>query len=228
VSNHILVVEDDPTLSGMLRLYLEKEGYRVSVARDGASGLAEALSGGTDLILLDVMLPKLDGWEICRQVRDRSAVPIMMLTALDQEQQKVQGLDLGADDYVTKPFSMQELLARVRALLRRQKGASSGPEPPIIHPGLRIDPGARVVEISGARVELTPKEFDLLYVLVKETGRVVTRDDLIQRVWHYPAGTDHRTLHTHILRLRRKLEHGGRTYLHTIWGVGYKFEVDAP
>ncbi|MDB4897528.1 MAG: two component transcriptional regulator, winged helix family [Firmicutes bacterium] len=225
---HILVIEDDPTLSNMLQLYLDKAGYRVTVARDGASGLAAALSMPVDLIMLDLMLPQLDGWAICARVRERSAVPILLLTALDQEAQKVQGLDLGADDYVTKPFNMAELLARVRAMLRRNWGpAPAAGETTLIFDGLRLDPVSRIVELNGSRVDLTPKEFDLLYLLASEPGKVFSRDELLQRVWQYPVGTDPRTLHTHILRLRRKLEVEGRTFLQTVWGVGFKFEATA-
>jgi DNA-binding response OmpR family regulator len=225
---HILVIEDDPTLSNMLQLYLDKAGYRVTVARDGASGLSAALSTPVDLIMLDLMLPQLDGWAICARVRERSAVPILLLTALDQEEQKVRGLDLGADDYVTKPFSMSELLARVRAMLRRNWGpAPTTGETTLIFDGLRLDPVSRIVELNGSRVDLTPKEFDLLYLLASEPGKVFSRDELLQRVWQYPIGTDPRTLHTHVLRLRRKLEVGGRTFLQTVWGVGFKFEETA-
>jgi two-component system, OmpR family, response regulator ResD len=226
LETHVLVVEDDPILSNMLRLYLEKEGHIVAVARDGASGLSAALEGPVDLVLLDLMLPVMDGWEVCRALRRQSQVPILLLTALDQEHQKVQGLDIGADDYVTKPFSMAELLARVRAMIRRSRGSQAFPagEPALTFTGLRIAPLSRSVELDGSRVEMTPKEFDLLCLLAREPGRVFTRDELLQKVWQYPVGTDPRTLHTHVLRLRRKLEAGGRVYLHTVWGVGFKFE----
>lgn len=225
MSSHVLVVEDDPTLAGMLRLYLEKEGYRVIVAADGAAGLAAAQTARPDLMILDVMLPRMDGWEVCRQVRAHSRMPIILLTALDQEQHKVQGLDLGADDYVTKPFSMRELMARVRARLRHPPAEAAAHTELLEFPGLRIDPGARTVTVAGQAVDLTPKEFDLLVHLARAAGRVLTRGDLVQRVWQYPMGSDDRTLHTHMLRLRRKLGVGGRNFLHTVWGVGYKFEA---
>lgn len=226
---HILVIEDDPILSNMLRLYLEKEGYRISLARDGRAGLDQFRAERADLILLDVMLPGLDGLEVCQQIRSlNSQVPIIMLTALDAEQQKIKGLDLGADDYVTKPFSMAELMARLRAHLRRTsaRGGSASPSSSLlVFPGLEVDPVSRRVALEGRFVDLTPKEFDLLYLMAREPERVFTRDELLQRIWNYPQGTDPRTLHTHVLRLRRKLEGAEHSYLQTVWGVGFKFMV---
>lgn len=226
ISGHVLVVEDDPTLLNLLRLYLQKDGYSVTAVSDGQTGLSLALQGGIDLIVLDLMLPRLDGWEVCRQVRDRSQIPIILLTGLDQEQNKIKGLDLGADDYVTKPFSAGELMARVRAQLRRHARPVVG-DGVLTFPGLRVDPSTRSVELEGRRLELTPKEFDLVYVMAREPGHVFTHDDLLQRVWQYPVGSDPRTIHTHVLRLRRKLENERWTYLQTVWGVGFRFEVTA-
>ncbi|HYG57385.1 MAG TPA: response regulator transcription factor [Symbiobacteriaceae bacterium] len=222
---HILVIEDDATMSGLLRLYLEREGYRVSVASDGTTGLAAAMQGNIDLLLLDLMLPGLDGWQVCRTVRDHTPIPIILLTALDLEEQKVQGFDLGADDYVTKPFSTQELLARVRARLRPRPVPTGRADALLVFPDLVVDPKKCAVTVSGKGVDLTPKEFQLLHTLAREPGRVFTHRELVQLVWNYPSGTDDHTLRTHVQRLRRKLEGLEREYVHTVWGTGYKFEV---
>ncbi|HLN61844.1 MAG TPA: response regulator transcription factor [Symbiobacteriaceae bacterium] len=223
---HVLVVEDDATLSNLVGLYLRKDGHTVSTAQDGRSGLAQALADDVDLVVLDLMLPEMDGWEVCRRLREQSQVPIILLTGLDQEQHKIKGLDLGADDYVTKPFSAGELMARVRAHLRRSsRGEAPTSDAVLNFPGLRVDAAGRTVELDGQKLELTPKEFDLLYLMAREPGRVFTHDDLLEKVWQYPGGSDPRTIHTHVLRLRRKLENPRLTYLQTVWGVGFKFEV---
>jgi DNA-binding response OmpR family regulator len=224
-------VEDDAVLANLLRLYLQKDGHEVTVAPDGAAGLTRALAEPMDLVILDIMLPKVDGWEVCRAIRSRSQVPIILLTGLDQEQHKIRGLDLGADDYVTKPFSAGELMARVRAALRRAPGTR--PPEPAIPPtlslgALRIDSVKRSVEVEGQTAELTPKEYELLLLMAREPGKVFPHDELLERVWGYPKGSDPRTLHTHILRLRRKLEIGEQRYIQTVWGVGFKFEVTGP
>lgn len=224
----ILIIEDDATLSGLLTLYLQKDGYEVLTAADGLNGLAIALQEPVDLVVLDIMLPKLDGWQVCERIRSHSMVPVILLTGLDQEQHKIRGLDLGADDYVTKPFSAGEFMARVRANLRRtQRPADAGGTAvPLSFSGLRIDVGARTVHLDGKPVDLTPKEFDLLYVMAREAGRVFSHDDLLEKVWEYPRGSDGRTLHTHVLRLRRKLENKQYTYIQTVWGVGFKFAAE--
>lgn len=225
MKHHILVVEDDVTMSTMLRIYLEKEGHTVTVAADGQTGLEAAVNQPVDLVLLDVMLPRLDGWQVCRQLRERTELPIILLTARDQEPDKVKGLDLGADDYITKPFSMQELLARVRARLRRSPRPAPA-EAVLTFPDLEIDLRRRTVVRAGSPVKLTPKEFQLLLELAREPGRVITHDELLKRVWNFEVGTDNHTLRTHVLRLRRKLEVSGLTYVHTVWATGYKFGVD--
>jgi DNA-binding response OmpR family regulator len=230
LSARILVIEDDPVLTGLLKLYLHKDGYDVAVMRDGEAGLVRALAEPMDLVILDIMLPKLDGWEVCRAIRAYSQVPILLLTGLDQEQHKIRGLDLGADDYVTKPFSSGELMARVRAALRRSTTAPS-PERPsssLSFSGLTIEIPGRAVVLDGRAIDLTPKEFDLLLLLAREPGRVFTHDDLLERVWVYPRGSDQRTLHTHVLRLRRKLQNEQRSFIQTVWGVGFKFETGQP
>lgn len=229
MTQRILVIEDDLTMSDMLNVYLKQAGFQVTVARDGARGLEEALNGSYDLILLDVMLPNLSGWEVCDRIRDRSRVPIVLLTALDHEENKIRGMDLGADDYVTKPFSMKELLARVRARLRKgdPKGRFAAGTQVFSFPQLEIDLRSRTVRLAGQPLDMTPKEFDLLSALAREPGHVFTHEHLITQVWRYPAGTDSHTLRTHIQSLRRKLQGAECNYLHTVWGVGYKFEVQS-
>jgi DNA-binding response OmpR family regulator len=229
----VLVVEDDPMLSDVLRMYLENDGYRVVVAPDGLDGLTQSLVAHPALIVLDVMLPRLDGWEIVRRIREVSQVPVMMLTARGEEQDKLKGFNLGADDYLTKPFSMQEFLARVRAVLKRSSGtpaaeATAPPQPVeglLAFPTLVIDNRRHRVDRNNKQVALTPKEFELLWYLASRAGTVVRREELLEKVWGYGLGEDDRTIHTHINRLRAKLEGQDYRYIHTVWGIGYKFEV---
>lgn len=237
----VVLVEDDAMLSDVLRMYLEKEGYTVKCATDGPSGLTQALASRPDLVVLDVMLPRLDGWEIIRQLRVVSAVPIMLLTARGEEADKLKGFDLGADDYLAKPFSMQEFLARARALLKRSRGqvvtageaapaapaaqAPASTEGVLRFPTLVIDQRRHRVERNGQQVPLTPKEFDLLCYLAQRPGEVVRREDLLQAIWGYAPTEDDRTIHTHINRLRAKLEGQEYQYIQTVWGIGYAFEV---
>ncbi len=231
----VLVVEDDAMLSDVLRMYLENEGYRVQVTGDGIDGLTQALATQPSLVVLDVMLPRLDGWEVCRQIRAVSQVPVILLTARGEEQDKLMGFGLGADDYLTKPFSMQEFLARVRAVLKRATPAQGQPvQPPAVQEGiltfptLVIDNRRHRVERNGAQVALTPKEFELLWYLASRVGTVVRREELLQAIWGYGMGEDDRTIHTHVNRLRAKLEGTDYRYIHTVWGIGYKFEVVRP
>lgn len=229
----VLVIEDDPMLSDVLRIYLENEGYRVLVAADGIDGLTRALASQPALVVLDVMLPRLDGWEVCRQIRAVSQVPIILLTARGEEQDKLMGFGLGADDYLTKPFSMQEFVARVRAVLKRTLAAvpagapqqSTPREGVLLFPTLTIDSRRHRVERNGSLVALTPKEFELLWYLAGRAGSVVRREELLQAIWGYGMGEDDRTIHTHVNRLRAKLEGQDTRYIHTVWGIGYKFEV---
>ncbi|MFZ5824927.1 MAG: response regulator transcription factor [Bacillota bacterium] len=229
----VLVIEDDPMLSDVLRMYLENDGYRVINAIDGIDGLTRALAAQPALVVLDVMLPRLDGWEVCRQIRAVSQVPIVLLTARGEEQDKLKGFGLGADDYLTKPFSMQEFLARVRALLKRTLVSmpAGAPQQPVAQEGvltfptLVIDNRRHRVERNGTLIALTPKEFELLWYLASRVGTVVKREELLQTVWGYGMGEDDRTIHTHINRLRAKLEGQDYRYIHTVWGIGYKFEV---
>ncbi len=223
----ILVAEDERDLNNLVRRHLEDEGHRVVQSFDGPSALLAVQREHPDLMILDWMLPRLDGLEICRRVRRESIIPILMLTARAEEVDRVLGLEVGADDYVTKPFSIRELLARVRAMLRRaefQQNAGSGEsEPPLIEDGpLCIDVGQHQVTVDGRIVELTPKEFDLLAFLAGNAGRAFARDYLLERVWGYESTAFDRTVDTHVLRLRKKLGAVGDR-IETVWGVGYRF-----
>jgi DNA-binding response OmpR family regulator len=221
----ILVAEDERDLSNLIRRHLEDEGQRVVQVHDGLSAVQAARERPLDLIVLDWMLPRLDGLEVCRRVRRESIVPILMLTARAEEIDRVLGLEVGADDYLTKPFSIRELLARVRAMLRRVDLMASGPAellPPVLTAGpLLVDATQRLVSVAGQPVELTPKEFDLLTLLVRHPGRAFARDYLIEKVWGHEAGGSDRTVDTHILRLRKKLGAVGEA-IETVWGVGYR------
>ena len=223
----ILVVEDEVSFSDPLSYLLRKEGYEVSVAENGNDALAEFDNAGADLVLLDLMLPGLSGVDVCRSLRQKSAVPIIMLTAKDSEIDKVVGLELGADDYVTKPYSSRELLARIKAVLRRL----SEPEellPTTLEAGpVRMDVERHVVTVGGSTTQLPLKEFELLEMLLRNTGRVLTRMQLIDRVWGSDYVGDTKTLDVHVKRLRAKLEPDPANPRHivTVRGLGYKFEA---
>jgi DNA-binding response OmpR family regulator len=228
----ILLVEDEADLSGVLRRHLEADGHQVRQAFTGPEGLAAALADPPDLILLDWMLPDLDGLALCRQVRQRHLVPIVMLTARGQEVDRVLGLEAGADDYILKPFSIREVLARVRAMLRRVEldtrghlgeGIPAGSRP-LVHGGLEVRPDERRVLLDGAPVELTPREFDLLALLAAHPGRAFSREFLLERLWGDAYDGYDRTVDTHVQRLRRKLGPTGDC-IATVWGVGYRFTV---
>ncbi len=224
----ILVVDDEKHIRELVRLYLEKEGFSVVMADDGEKAVQIVKSQAPQLVVLDIMLPKLDGWDVCREVRKFSAVPIIMLTAKGEEFDKVLGLELGADDYLTKPFSPRELVARVRAILRRLvPEEQTQDESIIVLPGLIVNQTSREVHVNDQEVMLTPKEFDLLWFMAKNTGKVFTREQLLTAVWGYDYYGDLRTVDTHIKRLREKVEKNEQVSYHvkTIWGVGYKFEV---
>jgi len=220
------VVDDEEPVCTLVRMYLENEGFAVDVATDGEEALVRVKSGNIRLVLLDLMLPGLDGWTVCREIRKFSTVPIVMLTAKGEELDRVLGLELGADDYMAKPFSPRELVARVKAVLRRTEQAGFGERTLLEFPELVIDCNANRVEVSGREVQLTPKEFQLLKFLASRPHQVFTRDYLLEKVWDYNYVGDGRTVDTHIKRLREKLKtESGRTYLKTVWGKGYKFEV---
>lgn len=224
----VLIVDDEENIREVLKLYLSKEGFQVETAADGEEALAKIREVKPQIIVLDLMLPKIDGWEVCRRVRSESSIPIIMLTAKGEEMDRVLGLELGADDYVTKPFSPRELVARIRAVLRRTASASGGnPQEPevLTFPGLVIDYPSHKVVVNSKEVELTRKEFELLWFLARNEKRLLTREQLLENVWGYEYAGDTRTLNTHIQRLREKLGEPCSRYIITVWGIGYKFEV---
>ena len=221
----ILVVEDEEPVRELVRMYLKKEGFRVETAEDGEKALAMARSFAPDLILLDLMLPGLDGLTVCKEIRKTMSVPIIMLTARGEEFDRVLGLEMGADDYITKPFSPREMLARVKAVLRRVKQAGEQ-NTVLIYPGLLIDHSASRVEVGGQEIQFTPKEFELLWFLASHPRRVYSREQLLENVWGYAYLGDSRTVDTHIKRLREKLKNpSAKNYIVTAWGKGYRFEV---
>ena len=222
----VLVVEDDRNIAELLQMYLEKEGYAVTIAEDGGKGLAKFRAIKPDLVLLDVMTPVMDGWGVCKAIRAEAQTPIIMLTAKGETDDKVQGLKSGADDYITKPFEMKEVLARIEAVLRR-----SGEEPEksvgnrLEYDKLVIDMDAFTLTVNGKKVDTPPKELELLHHLASSPNRVYTRNQLLDEVWGFDYFGDSRTVDVHIKRLREKLEGvSDRWSLKTVWGVGYKFE----
>jgi two-component system, OmpR family, response regulator RegX3 len=223
----VLVVEDEESFSDALSYMLRKEGFEVSVAPTGTTALTEFDRTGADIVLLDLMLPEMSGTEVCRQLRQRSRVPIIMVTARDSEIDKVVGLEIGADDYVTKPYSPRELVARIRAVLRRQGSETVDPALTALAAGpVRMDVERHVVTVDGSAVQLPLKEFELLELLLRNAGRVLTRGQLIDRVWGADYVGDTKTLDVHVKRLRSKLEPEPSTPRHiiTVRGLGYKFE----
>ena len=212
-----LVIEDDKNIAELLRLYLEKDGFEVIIAGDGGKGLQLATDEHPDVVLLDIMLPVMDGWQVCREIRTSSDVPIIMLTAKGETYDKVSGLEMGADDYVTKPFEVKELIARIHAVMRRREGGDSPAAKRLEYDKLIMD---------GKKVDTPPKEMELLYHLAASPNRVYTRNQLLDEVWGFDYFGDSRTVDVHIKRLREKLEGvSDKWSLKTVWGVGYKFEV---
>jgi DNA-binding response OmpR family regulator len=223
----ILIVEDEPSIAEVVGLYLRRASYEVAFARDGLEAQQEIESNPPDLIILDLMLPIIDGFEITRWLRDQSDTPIIMLTARRDEVDRVAGLEMGADDYIIKPFSPQELVSRVRAVLRRTKPqADESTEQPISFPSMVIDPRTRLVTVGDEEIALTAKEFDTLWLLAKHPRQVFTRNHVLERVWGISDYIDPSTVTVHIRRLREKIEPDPSAPLHllTVWGVGYKFE----
>ena len=223
----VLVVEDEESYSDALAYMLRKEGYDVAIATTGPDALTEFDRNGADIVLLDLMLPEMSGTEVCRQLRQRTHVPIIMVTARDSEIDKVVGLEIGADDYVTKPYSPRELVARIRAVLRRQSPEATESGAPTLAAGpVRMDIERHVVTVDGAAVQLPLKEFELLELLLRNAGRVLTRGQLIDRVWGADYVGDTKTLDVHVKRLRSKLEKdpSNPQHLVTVRGLGYKFE----
>jgi two-component system response regulator RegX3 len=221
------LIEDEPALSEPLSFLLEREGYEVTVAADGPSALREFDRTGADLLLLDLMLPGIPGTEVCREIRQRSSVPIIMLTAKDSEVDIVVGLELGADDYVTKPYSTRELLARIRAVLRRQTDAGAEDETVLVAGPVRMDVERHTVSVRGNEVFMPLKEYELLEFLMRNTGRVLTRGQLIDRVWGSDYFGDTKTLDVHIKRIRSRIEEtpSEPRLLLTVRGLGYRFEA---
>ncbi|HZM18585.1 MAG TPA: response regulator transcription factor, partial [Gaiellaceae bacterium] len=217
----VLVVEDEASIASFVAMYLRNAGYDVKVAPTGREALTVAESQSPSLVVLDLMLPDIDGIEVCRRLRHTSDVPILMLTARDEDVDKIVGLEVGADDYLTKPFNPRELVARVKSILRRSTPErKEAKTTQIRHGQLLVDSGRREVQVDGNDVQLAPKEFDLLWELLDHNGLVLTRDQLLERVWGYTFAGDTRTVDVHIRQLRRKL--GDASPIVTVWGVGYK------
>ena len=227
MATSVLVVEDDKNIRDLLQMYLEKEGYAVTVAADGGQGLAKFRAIKPDLVLLDVMMPVMDGWSVCKTIRAESTTPIIMLTAKSETDDKVAGLRSGADDYITKPFEMKEVLARIEAVLRRASGgAAELSTRRLSFDKLVIDMDAFELTVDGKKVDAPPKEMELLFYLASSPNRVYTRNQLLDEVWGFDYFGDSRTVDVHVKRLREKLEGISPSWsLKTVWGVGYKFEV---
>jgi DNA-binding response OmpR family regulator len=220
-SPSILVVEDEGSIASFVSLYLKNAGYTVRTASTGSEALSQVAAQMPGLIVLDLMLPDIDGIEVCKRIRQTSDVPILMLTARDEDVDKIIGLEVGADDYLTKPFNPRELVARVKSILRRATPDRRERESEVIeHGDLRIDAGRREVMVGDQEIQLAPKEFDLLWELLDHRGLVLTRDQLLERVWGYTFAGDTRTVDVHVRQLRRKLEDASPIV--TVWGVGYK------
>jgi len=229
----ILVVDDEERIRRLLKMYLERENFIVEEAEDGISALSKALNNDYDVILLDLMMPGKDGMEVCKELREKKATPVIMLTAKGEEVNRVQGFEVGTDDYIVKPFSPREVVLRVKALLRRSATTNfvqtdNTSKDVIVFPALTIDHDAHRVLANGKEVSLTPKEYELLYFLAKSPDKVFDRELLLKEVWHYEFFGDLRTVDTHVKRLREKLNRVSEeaaAMIVTVWGVGYKFEV---
>ena len=222
----ILVVDDDLNICELLRLYLTKEGYNVVIVNDGASAVTAFQEESPNLVLLDIMLPKLDGWQVCREIRKFSDTPIIMLTAKGEVFDRVLGLELGADDYVVKPFDTKEIVARIKAVLRRSVSSITEEIKEVHYDKLSINLTNYELKVAGVQVDTPPKEMELIFHLAKSPNRVFTRDQLLDEVWGYDYYGDSRTVDVHVKRLREKLEGvSDKWELRTVWGVGYKFET---
>jgi len=223
----ILLVDDDPNILRLVELYLTKEGFAVETAADGAKAVAQFKANPPHLVLLDVLLPGMDGWQVCREVRKVSNIPVIMLTAKDDTFDKVLGLELGADDYIVKPFEPKELVARVKAVIRRSSAAEA-PSKEISYPGLNVNITRYTATFLGAQLDMPPKELEVLYFLASHPNQVFTREQLIEQVWGYDFFGENRTVDVHIMRLREKLT-GCEAYgwqIKTVWRVGYKFSTE--
>lgn len=229
MTSHVLIIEDDPNIAELIRLYLEKDGFLVSIASDGKAGLDTFFRTAPSIVLLDIMLPEIDGWEVCREIRKKSKTPIIMLTAKDETIDKITGLELGADDYISKPFDMKEVIARIHAVLRRTDPNLETPDAPDVKTfdNLIINMSAYEVIICGKKVEMPPKELELLNYLASHPNRVFTRNQLLDDVWGFEYFGDSRTVDVHVKRLREKIDGASEKWsLKTVWGVGYKFELN--
>ena len=225
----LLVVDDDPNICEMLRLYFENEGYSVKTAADGVDGLNLFKIYEPDLVLLDVMMPRKDGWQLCREIREISSKPVIMVTAKGDVFDKVLGLELGADDFVVKPFEMKEISARIKAVLRRYNAHSKNADEEVVKfENIEISLQKYELKIKGKAIDIPPKELELLYFLASNCNRVFTRDQLLDKVWGFDYLGDSRTVDVHVKRLREKLEGVSEKWsLKTVWGVGYKFDASA-
>lgn len=222
----VLVVDDDTNISELLRLYLEKDGFSVVTCGDGKTAVELQKSENPDIILLDIMLPEFDGWQVCREIRKSSNVPIIMITAKSETFDKILGLELGADDYVSKPFDAKEVVARVKAVLRRSVAENKQATDEVRYDKLVINITNYELIVDGKRIDTPPKELELIYHLASNPNRVYTRDQLLDEVWGFDYYGDSRTVDVHVKRLREKLENVSDSWsLKTVWGVGYKFEV---
>ena len=222
----ILVVDDDLNICELLRLYLTKEGYNVVIVNDGASAVTAFQEESPSIVLLDIMLPKLDGWQVCREIRKFSETPIIMLTAKGEVFDRVLGLELGADDYVVKPFDTKEIVARIKAVLRRSAATTVEEIKEVHYDKLSINLTNYELKVAGVQIDTPPKEMELIFHLAKNPNRVFTRDQLLDEVWGYDYYGDSRTVDVHVKRLREKLEGASDKWeLRTVWGVGYKFET---
>lgn len=232
-TKRILVVDDEDRIRQLLKLYLEREGYSIDEAEDGITAYEKIQKEDYDLVLLDIMLPGMDGWEICQKTRQTKTVPIILLTAKGEEENRIQGFEIGADDYVVKPFSPREIVMRVKALLKRSSATAylatdTNSSNVLVFPDIIIDHDAHSVHVNGQEVNLTPKEYDLLYYIARKPEKVFSREELLKEVWNYDFFGDLRTVDTHVKRLREKVGNispEAEQRIATVWGVGYKFKA---
>ena len=222
-NNKVLIVDDDEHIVELIKLYMDKEGFDTVTANNGKKAVELFKSEAPAIVILDVMMPEMDGWQVCREIRESSKVPIIMLTARSEERDELQGFDLGVDEYISKPFSPKILVARVNAILRRTLGSDAGDV--MEAGGITIDKAAHIVKIDGKPIELSYKEFELLTYFVENRGIALSREKILNNVWNYDYFGDARTIDTHVKKLRSKLGDKGE-YIRTIWGMGYKFDAE--